>query len=52
MRIHGRREIYEKTLELNICAEIISMIRKNPVFEKAVWQGLTQLQEKSVDLMS
>ena len=45
--IPGKREIYEKTLELNVCAEILTIIRSQPGFEKAVWQGLTQAQESS-----
>jgi len=46
----GKREIYEKTLELNICAEILAIIRNQPGYQKAVWQGLTQAQEREVGL--
>lgn len=46
----GKREIYEKTLELNICGEVLAIIRSQPGYQKAVWQGLTQAQERKVGL--
>lgn len=38
------RQVSEKTLELNVCAELLALIRKR--HPKAVWLGLTQLQEQ------
>jgi hypothetical protein len=46
----GKREIYEKTLELNVCCEILAILRAQPGYQKAVWQGLTQAQERQVGL--
>ena len=43
-----QREISEKTLELNICAEILSSLRGRPGYQNVVWQGLTQKQERDV----
>jgi hypothetical protein len=42
------REISEKTLELNVCAELLREIRR--AFPKAIWLGLTQSQERKVGL--
>ncbi len=42
-----QRQISEKTLELNVCAEILGIIRRNPSYRKVVWQGMTQQQERT-----
>ena len=39
------RKISEKTLELNLCAELLQCIRSWPGSEKALWVGLTQAEE-------
>ena len=39
------REVSEKTLELNLCAEILGCIRALPGSQRAVWIGLTQAEE-------
>ena len=39
------REISEKTLELNVCAEMLQCIRSWPGCGKALWVGLTQAEE-------
>ena len=39
------RKISEKTLELNVCAEMLQCIRSWPGSEKALWVGLTQAEE-------
>jgi len=44
------REISEKTLELNVCAEILSIFRTHLGFRKAIWCGLTQRQEREKGL--
>ena len=40
------KELSEKSLELNICAELLHRIRSRPGCEKALWLGLTQAQER------
>ncbi|MCH8063481.1 MAG: hypothetical protein IH861_13380 [Chloroflexi bacterium] len=50
LSLPGKRQISEKTLELNVCAEVLSQMRLIPGYEKAVWQGLTQMQERSAGL--
>ena len=40
------KEVSEKTLELNLCAEILKYVRPRPGNQKALWIGLTQKQEK------
>ena len=40
------KEISEKTLELNICAEMLQRIRSWPNHHKALWHGMTQRQER------
>lgn len=39
------RQVSEKTLEINICAELLDLIRQEPGCEKAWLYGLTQRQE-------
>ena len=46
----GKGELYEKTLELNIFAELLSINRAQPGYRKAVCQDLTQAQERAVAL--
>jgi hypothetical protein len=43
-----KRQISEKTLELNVCAEILHFVRRR--HPKAVWQGLTQAEERAEGL--
>ncbi|MYC08231.1 MAG: hypothetical protein F4X57_13840 [Chloroflexi bacterium] len=45
-----RKEVSEKTLELNVCAEMIQHIRSHPPFRKASWHGLTQREERQEGL--
>jgi len=40
------KEISEKSLELNVCAELLQYIRSWPGCGKALWLGLTQRQER------
>ncbi len=40
------KEVSEKSLELNVCAELLQHIRSWPGCEKALWLGLTQAQER------
>ncbi|MXX93738.1 MAG: hypothetical protein F4Y63_09890 [Chloroflexi bacterium] len=40
------KEISEKTLELNICAEMLYRIRSWPHCDRALWHGMTQHQER------
>lgn len=40
-----RKQVSEKSLELNLCAELIQCIRARKGCEGAVWFGMTQLQE-------
>lgn len=40
------KEVSEKSLELNICAEMLSKIRSWRDCDKALWFGLTQKQER------
>ena len=40
------KELSEKSLELNICSELLHRIRSWPGCEKALWLGLTQAQER------
>ena len=42
----NKREVSEKTLELNVCAELIRCIRAHKGCEKAVWIGMTQKEER------
>ena len=41
-----RKEVSEKSLELNVCAELLQHIRSWPGCGKALWFGLTQAQER------
>ena len=41
-----RKEISEKSLELNVCAEFLQYIRSWPGCARALWFGLTQAQER------
>ena len=40
------KEVSEKSLELNVCAEMLQHIRTWPGCERALWLGLTQAQER------
>ena len=40
------KEVSEKSLELNVCAELLQYIRSWPGCGKALWLGLTQAQER------
>ena len=40
------REVSEKSLELNVCAELLQRVRILPGCEGALWLGLTQRQER------
>ena len=40
------KEVSEKSLELNVCAEMLQHIRMWPGCERALWLGLTQAQER------
>ena len=44
------KEVSEKSLELNVCAEMLQYIRSWPSCEKALWLGLTQRQERRTGL--
>ena len=44
------RQVSEKTLELNVCAELLQQIRARPDCERALWLGLTQRQERHAGL--
>lgn len=41
-----RKEVSEKSLELNICAELLKYIRSWSGCHRALWLGLTQAQER------
>lgn len=41
-----RKEVSEKSLELNVCTELLQYIRSWPDCDKALWFGLTQAQER------
>ncbi len=44
------KEVSEKSLELNVCAEMLQHIRTWPGCERALWLGLTQRQERRTGL--
>lgn len=44
------KEVSEKSLELNVCAELLQGIRTVPGCEGALWLGLTQRQERRTGL--
>ena len=49
--IVGRgKEVSEKSLELNVCAELLQYIRAWPGCQGALWLGLTQAQERRTGL--
>ena len=41
-----RKKVSEKSLELNICAELLQLIRSRSGCQGALWFGLTQAQER------
>ena len=41
-----RKEVSEKSLELNLCTELLQCIRSWPGCDGALWFGLTQAQER------
>ena len=41
-----RKEVSEKSLELNLCAELLQYIRSWPGCDRALWFGLTQALER------
>jgi hypothetical protein len=43
----ARLNVSEKTLEINIAAEMLAVIRRWPLCDAAVWIGLTQAQERT-----
>ena len=45
-----RKQVSEKSLELNVCAELIQCMRARPGCESAVWFGMTQSQERRTGL--
>ena len=45
-----RKQVSEKSLELNLCAELIQCIRARKGCEGAVWFGMTQQQERRTGL--
>ena len=45
-RRNRRKEVSEKSLELNVCSEILQVIRSWPGCQGALWLGLTQQQER------
>ena len=44
------KEVSEKSLELNVCAELLQYIRSWPGCQSALWLGLTQRQERRTGL--
>ena len=44
------KEVSEKSLELNVCAELLNHIRSWPGCGRALWLGLTQAQERRTGL--
>ena len=44
------KEVSEKSLELNVCAELLQYIRSWPGCQRALWLGLTQRQERRTGL--
>ena len=45
-----KKEVSEKSLELNVCAEMLQHLRSYPAFQKASWLGLTQREERQQGL--
>ena len=46
LRRRRRKEVSEKSLELNLCAELLQYVRSWPACDGALWFGLTQAQER------
>ena len=46
----NKKQVSEKSLELNLCAELIQCIRARKGCEGAVWFGMTQRQERRTGL--
>ena len=46
MASRRKKEVSEKSLELNVCAEFLRLIRCWPGCDRALWYGLTQAEEK------
>ena len=44
------KEVSEKSLELNVCSEMLQYIRAWPGCQRALWLGLTQRQERRTGL--
>ena len=45
-----KKEVSEKSLELNVCTEMLQSIRANQNYQNALWVGLTQRQEREQGL--
>ena len=45
-----KKEISEKSLELNICSEMLQCLRSHTSLQKALWVGLTQREEREIGL--
>ena len=45
-----KKEVSEKSLELNVCAEMLQDLRDYPNYRKALWVGLTQREERQQGL--
>ena len=45
-----KKEVSEKSLELNVCAEMLQCLRGYPDYRKALWIGLTQREERQQGL--
>ena len=45
-----KKEVSEKSLELNICTEMLQKLRGHPPWQKSSWVGLTQRQEREEGL--
>ena len=45
-----RKEVSEKSLELNVCSEMLQCLRGYPDYRKALWVGLTQREERQQGL--
>ena len=45
-----KREVSEKSLELNVCSEMLQALRGHAGYRKALWIGLTQREERQQGL--
>ncbi len=45
-----KKEVSEKSLELNVCTEMLQSLRTYPPYQKATWVGLTQREERQEGL--